>query len=215
MSAPAAFLVGVAGGSGSGKSALCRALAGALGPAHVAQLCHDAYYRDRGELPAAARAALNYDAPDALDTPLFLEHLSALRAGRPARPPRYCFSTHRRIGDDDVVEPRPIVLVEGILLLHEPEARGLLDLALFLDVPDEIRLARRIARDTTERGRTRRSVLSQFEATVRGAHAAYVEPTKAFADLVLYNVGRVDRVAAVAATAIRGELARRGVAEAA
>ena len=215
MSAAAAFVVGVAGGSGSGKSALCRAVAGALGPEHVARLCHDAYYRDRGELPAAERAALNYDAPDALDTPLFLEHVRALRAGRPARPPRYCFSTHRRIGDDDVVEPRPIVLVDGILLLHEPEARGLLDLALFLDVPDEIRLARRIARDTTERGRTRRSVLSQFEATVRGAHAAYVEPTRAFADLVLYNVGRVDRVAAVAATAIRGELARRRVVEAA
>ena len=211
----APFVVGVAGGSGSGKTALCRALAGALGPEGVALLCHDAYYRDRGELPAAERAALNYDVPDALDTPLFLEHVRALRAGLPARPPRYCFSTHRRIGEDAVVEARPVLLVEGILLLHEPQARRLLDLALFLDVPDDVRLARRIARDTSERGRTRRSVLSQFEATVRGAHAAYVEPTKSFADLVLYNVGRVDHVAAVAATAIRGELARRRVAEAA
>jgi uridine kinase len=213
VSAP--FVVGVAGGSGSGKTALCRALAGALGPARVAMLCHDAYYRDRSELPAAERAALNYDVPDALDTPLFLEHLRALRAGLPARPPRYCFSTHRRIGEDGVVEPRPVLLVEGILLLHDAEARRLLDLALFLDVPDEVRLARRMARDTSERGRTRRSVLSQFEATVRGAHAAYVEPTKAFADLVLFNVGRADRVAERAAGVVREQLARRRVVEAA
>jgi uridine kinase len=190
-------------------------LAGALGPEHVAMLYHDAYYRDRSERPAAQRAALNYDVPDALDTPLFLEHLRALRAGLPARPPRYCFSTHRRIGEDAVVEPRPVLLVEGILLLHDAEARRLLDLALFLDVPDEVRLARRMARDTSERGRTRRSVLSQFEATVRGAHAAYVEPTKAFADLVLFNVGRVDRVAETAAGVVREQLARRRVVEAA
>ena len=213
MSAP--FVIGVAGGSGSGKTALCRALAGALGPARVATLCHDAYYRDRSELPAAERAALNYDVPDALDTPLFLEHLRALRAGLPARPPRYCFSTHRRIGEDAVVEPRPVLLVEGILLLHDAEARRLLDVALFLDVPDGLRLARRIARDTSERGRTRRSVLSQFEATVRGAHAAYVAPTKAFADLVLSNIGRVDRVAELAAGVVREQLARRRVVEAA
>ena len=213
MSRP--FVIGVAGGSGAGKTALCRALAGALGPGRVSMLCHDAYYRDRSGLPAAERAALNYDVPDALDTPLFVEHLRALRAGRPVRPPRYCFVTHRRIGDDAVVESLPVVLVEGILLLHEPEARALLDLAFFLDVPDEVRLARRIARDSAERGRTRRSVLSQFEATVRGAHAAYVEPTKALADLVLYNVGRVDRVAEVAAAVVVEQMARRRLVEAA
>ena len=213
MNAP--FVVGVAGGSGSGKSALCRALAGALSPDRVDVLCYDAYYRDRSDLPAAERAALNYDVPEALDTALFLEHLRALRAGRSARPPRYCFVTHRRIGEADAVEPRAVLLIEGILLLHDVEVRRLLDLAMFLDVPDEVRLSRRIARDTTERGRTRRSVLSQFEATVRGAHAAWVEPTKAFADLVLYNVGRVDRVAEVAAQVIRQQLARRGMAEAA
>lgn len=213
MSSP--FVVGVAGGSGSGKTALCRTLAGALGPARVSMLCHDAYYRDRGDLPAAERAAVNYDVPDAFDTPLFLQHLRGLRAGRPARPPRYCFVTHRRIGDDAAIEPRPVLLVEGILLLQEADVRALLDVAFFLDVPDDVRLARRIARDTSERGRTRRSVLSQFEATVRGAHAAHVEPTKAFADVVLSNVSRVDRVAEVAAQVIRERMARRGVVEAA
>lgn len=208
MSAPP-FAVGIAGGSGSGKSALARALAGSLGPERVASLCYDAYYADRGDLPAAERAALNYDVPEALDTELFLAHLAALRDGQPVRPPRYCFSTHRRIGADHPVEPRPLVLVEGILLLHDPRARALLDLSIFLDVPDETRLARRMARDVGERGRTRRSVLSQYEATVRGAHARYVEPTKPLADLVLLNVGRLDRVAEVAATVILDRAARR------
>jgi uridine kinase len=175
----------------------------------VAAVCHDAYYRDRGDLPAAERAALNYDVPEALDTELFLADLAALRAGRPVQPPRYCFSTHRRIGVEAAVEPRPIVLVEGILLLHDPRARALLDLSIFLDVPDGARLARRLARDVTERGRSRRSVLSQYEATVRGAHARYVEPTKTLADLVLINVGRLDRLAEVAAAVILDRAARR------
>jgi len=213
MSTP--FVVGVAGGSGSGKTALCRVLAGALGPEHVSMLCYDAYYRDRRELPAAERAALNYNIPEALDTPLFLEHLQALRAGRSVRPPRYCFVTHRRIGEAAAIEPRRVLLVDGILLLHEAETRQLLDLTFFLDVPDEMRLARRIARDTTEQGRTRRSVLSQFEATVGGAHAQYVAPTKAFADVVLSNVARVDRVSEVATEVIRARLRRHRLAEAA
>jgi uridine kinase len=203
------FAVGIAGGSGSGKSALVRALTGALGPQRVATLGHDAYYRDRGELPAVERTALNYDVPDALDTELFLTHLAALRTGQPVRPPRYCFSTHRRIGVEEVLEPRAILLVEGILLLHDPRARALLDFSIFLDVPDGARLSRRMARDVSERGRTRRSVLSQFEATVRGAHATYVEPTKSLADLVLLNVGRLDRLAEVAATVIEDHVARR------
>jgi uridine kinase len=213
MSAP--FLVGVAGGSGSGKTALSRVLAGALGPEHVSMLCYDAYYHDRRELPAAERATLNYNVPEALDTPLFLDHLRTLRAGRAVRPPRYCFVTHRRIGEAAAVEPRRVLLVEGILLLHDAEIRHLLDLTFFLDVPDEVRLARRIARDTTEQGRTRRSVLSQFEATVGGAHARYVAPTKAFADVLLSNVARVDRVAEVATEVIRARLRRRRLAEAA
>jgi uridine kinase len=203
------FVVGIVGGSGSGKSSLVRVLTSVLGAERVVTLCHDAYYQDRGQLPAAERAALNYDVPEALDTELFLAHLSALRAGLPVRPPRYCFSTHRRIGVEDAVEPRPLVLVEGILLLHDARVRALLDLSIFLDVPDGARLARRLARDVSERGRTRRSVLSQYEATVRGAHAAFVEPTKALADLVLLNVGRLDRLAEVAATVIGDHVARR------
>jgi uridine kinase len=212
MSAAPAFVVGIAGGSGAGKSALAGAMAAALGPERVAALCHDAYYRDRGDLPAAARAALDYDAPDALDTPLFLSDLRALRAGRPVRPPRYCFSTHRRIGAASVVEPRAIVLVEGILLLHDPAIRELLDFSIFVDVPEELRLARRVARDTADRGRTRRSVLAQFDATVRAAHARWVEPTRELADLVVENASRVDRLAEIAVAMVRERMARREVA---
>lgn len=209
MSALRPFAVGIAGGSGSGKSSLVRALTGIGGAERVATLSFDAYYRDRGERPAAERASLDYDVPDALDAELFLAHLAALRAGQRVRPPRYCFSTHRRVGVEDPVDPRPIVLVEGILLLHDPRARALLDLSIFLDVPDGARLSRRMARDVSERGRTRRSVLSQYEATVRGAHATYVEPTKTLADLVLLNVGRLDRLAEIAAAVIDDHMARR------
>ena len=209
MSALRPFAVGIAGGSGSGKSSLVRALTGIVGAERVATLSFDAYYRDRGDLPAAERAALNYDVPDALDAELFLAHLAALRAGQRVRPPRYCFSTHRRVGVEDPLDPRPIVLVEGILLLHDPRARALLDLSIFLDVPDGTRLSRRMVRDVSERGRTRRSVLSQYEATVRGAPATYVEPTKTLADLVLLNVGRLDRLAEVAAAVIDDHVTRR------
>lgn len=207
MSTP--FVVGVTGGSGSGKTALCRVVAGALGPADVSLVSHDSYYRDRHELAAAERAALNDNVPDAFDTPLFLEHLGALCAGCPVRPPRYCFVTHCRLGLEAVVEPRRVLLVEGTLLLHEPEIRRLLDVTFFLDVRDDVRLARCMRRGTTERGRARLSVLAQFEATVGGAHARYVEPTKAFADVVLSNVARVDRVAEVATEVIRARLSRR------
>src|SRR5262249_54892424 len=131
------------------------------------------------------------------------------------RPPRYCFITHRRVGEDAVVEPRRVLLVEGILLLHDPHTRHLLDLTFFLDVPDDVRLAPPMRRGAPARGPARHSVLAQFEATVGGAHARYVEPTKAVADVVLSNVARVDRVAEVATEVIRARMNRRRVADAA
>lgn len=209
MSASRPFVVGIAGGSGSGKSTLVRALTALLGGERVATLAHESYYCDRGELPAAQRARLPDDTPDALDTELFLEHLAALRVGRAVRPPRYCFSTRRRIGVEAPVEPRAILLTDGVLLLHDPRVRALLDLSVFLDVPDATRLARRTAGDVGGDPRTRRSRLAVYDATVGGAHARYVEPTKAFADLVLLNVGRLDRVAEIAASVIADRVDRR------
>lgn len=203
------LIVGMAGGSGSGKTSLARALAGTLGPDRVALLCHDAYYRDRGALPPEARGTLNYDVPEALDQQLFLEHLGALRAGLPVRPPTYCFVTHRRTGAGDPLPPRPIVVVEGILLLWEPAVRAALDLSIYIDAPEEVRLERRLARDVAERGRTVAAALVQFRTTVRDAHRAYVEPTRTMADLVLGNVAPLERVVEVAAAVVLDRLARR------
>lgn len=206
---PAPLLVGIAGGSGSGKSSLAGTLVTTLGPAQAARLAHDAYYRDRATLPAPARAALDYDMPEAFDQTLFLDHLAALRAGRPVRPPVYCFATHRRTGHATPVAPRPIVIVEGILLLWDPAARAALDLRIYLDAPERVRLERRLARDVAERGRTADDVLAQFASTVREAHRTYVEPTRAMADLVLGTGGRLEPIAEIAAAVILDRLARR------
>jgi uridine kinase len=205
----APLLVGIAGGSGSGKSSLALALAATLGGDEVACLSHDAYYRDRSAIAPAARSAVNYDVPEALDLPLFLADLNALRAGRPVRPPVYCFATHCRTGQAAAVPTRPIVLIEGILLLWEPAVRAALDLSIFLDAPEELRLARRVARDVAERGRTAEAARWQFQTTVRDAHRAYVEPTRAMADLVLANAAPLGRVVEIAAAVILDRLARR------
>jgi uridine kinase len=207
---PGPLLVGIAGGSGSGKSSLAGALASTLGAAAVSRLSQDAYYRDRSAQAPAARSAVNYDVPDALDAPLFLADLGALRAGRPIRPPMYCFSTHCRTGQAEPVVPRAIVLIDGILLLWEPAVRAALDLSIYLDAPEDLRLMRRIARDVAERGRTAEDARWQFQTTVREAHDAFVEPTRAMADLVLANVAPLERVVEVAAAVILDRLARHG-----
>ena len=209
MSAQRPFAVGIAGGSSSGKSALIRALVSSLGEDRVATLRYEAYYHDHRDVPAVQRAALGYEAPEAVDTELFLEHLASLRAGRAVTPPRFCFSTHRRRSVEAAVEPRPILLIEGVLLLHDPRVRALLDLTIFLDVPDAVRVSRATRGDAVEDGHARRSGLRVYDAIARGIHARYVEPTKAFADLVLLNAGRLDRVAEIAATVILDRVERR------
>lgn len=203
------YLVGIAGGSGSGKTTLAAAVVDTLRPLPVSRLPLDAYYRDRGGLPPAERAGLNFDVPEALDLPLFVRDLQALRRGRPVRPPAYCFVTHRRLGRAAVVAPADVVLVEGILLLHDSRARALLDLRLYLDAPTKLRLTRRLARDTRERGRTAESVMAQCRTSMLPAHLEYVEPSREWADVVLVNAGRIEPVAEVAAALIRAHRERR------
>src|SRR5262245_6039736 len=200
------FLVGIGGGSGAGKPALVRGIADVLGPARVAVLAQDLYYRDRADLDDAQRDALDFDAPEALDEDRFRADLGALRRGEPVVPPRYCFATHRRLDGATPVKPREFVLIDGILLFHDPAVRAALDLRIWVEASDQLRLARRIARDTIARGRTEGAVIAQCRATVLPAHARWVEPTKAFADLVLLNAGRLDAVVEVAATVIRTRL---------
>lgn len=210
MAAHGPFLVGIAGGSGSGKTALAHALRESLRPARAVSFAQDAYYRDRGALPPAARARLDFDAPDAFDLDLFVEHLATLRRGGRVRPPRYCFVTHRRRGRGAAVGPADIVLVEGLFLFVDPRARELLDLLIYLDAPEPLRLARRLARDVAERGRTEQSVTSQYRRSAWPAHRRYVEPSRAWADVVLVNAGGLVALAEVATTIIRARHARAG-----
>jgi uridine kinase len=202
------FLVGIAGGSGSGKTTLARALVETLASVGVAVVSHDAYYRDRSGV-AGGLEMLDWDVPEALDQPAFLADLHRLRSGASVRPPCYCFASHRRLGRGPRVVARPVVLVEGILLFHDPDVRATLDFRIFLDAPVAVRAARRLARDTAERGRTRDTVLRQLAASVHPAHATYVEPTKVFADLILLTAGPLPPLVEVASTVIRARLAAR------
>ncbi len=175
---------GVCGGTGAGKSTFVAQLIDRL-DVDVAVVPFDAYYHDLAHLPAEERAAANFDHPDSLDYELFVEHLGALRRGEPIDVPRYDFATHSRSGPPTRIEPRPLVIAEGILLLSFPEIGELLDLALFLDVPEDVRFARRLERDVAERGRDPDGVRRQWENTVSPMHDEFVQPCAALADEVV------------------------------
>jgi uridine kinase len=179
--------VGIAGGTGAGKSVLAAALEQAFDAERVLRIPQDAYYRDRAEQSAEARAALNFDHPDALESELLVAHLRELRAGRAVDVPVYDFARHRRAVQTWRAEPRPLVVVDGILALADPELRACFDLRIFVDAPEDLRLRRRVARDVAERGRSAESVRAQFAATVRPMHALFVEPSRAHADLIVAN----------------------------
>lgn len=179
------FVFGICGGSGAGKTTLTSRLIERLGDAEATVLAYDAYYRDLSHLPFAERRRRNYDHPDSLDSELFLEHLDALRRGISVDVPVYDFSTHTLSGRFERVEAARLLLVEGILLLTLAEAVERLDYSVFLDVPEDVRLQRRIHRDMTERGRPEDHVRRQFAATVAPMHDAYVQPSRHRADRIV------------------------------
>lgn len=189
------FVFGIAGGTASGKTTVARELAERTGALLVS---HDRYYRDllRPELA-------NFDHPEALETSLLVEHLGELRGGRAVALPTYDYATHRRTPTTERVSPRPVIVVEGILVLADAALRACFDLKVYVDAPDDVRLARRLRRDVRERGRTLEGVLDQYLATVRPMHLAHVEPSRAHADLVLDGTHRsttlVDHLAAAIA----------------
>jgi uridine kinase len=179
------LMIGIAGGTGAGKSTIARRLAEPLPKDAISCIEHDAYYRDRPELSAEARAALNYDHPDSLDGPLFFQHLQSLKAGKAIEKPEYDFVTHRRAAETVRVEPRPVVIVEGILLFVDASIRDLLDICIYVDTDPDIRVFRRIRRDMESRGRTFESIRKQYYETVRPMHLEFVEPSKRYADLII------------------------------
>ena len=183
------LLIGIAGGTGSGKSTVARKIADGLPADSVAVIDHDSYYRDRSDLTFEARTTLNYDHPDALDNELLVQHLESLRAGRGVDVPNYDFKTHARLAERRRVEPPRILIVEGILVFVEERVRSLLDVKIFVDTDADIRVFRRIRRDLEQRGRSFQQVREQYYATVRPMHLQFVEPSKRWADLIVPEGG--------------------------
>lgn len=200
------FTLAIAGGSGSGKTSLTRALVGLLGPAECAVLDHDSYYRDLAHLPLTDRAEVNFDHPESLENELLAHHVTELRRGRAVERPCYDFANHTRTKVTRRVEPRPVIVVEGILLLAVPELRDAFDLRVFVDTPADVRALRRVQRDIVERGRTVESVVHQYLATVRPMHERFVEPARATADLVLGWQHQPHEWAATVLATVRGRL---------
>ena len=179
------LVIGVAGGSGSGKTTVVRRIVDSLGPEHVTLLDHDRYYRDRNDLRLEERAALNYDHPDSLETDLLVQHVRELRAGRAVEAPRYDFTRHARLTEKETLQPRRALIVEGILIFTDAALRELIDIKVFVDTDSDTRFIRRLQRDVAERGRTMESVIDQYQSTVKPMHREFVEPSKRYADVII------------------------------
>ncbi len=190
-------VIGVAGGTGSGKSTLVRKLLDAFGGgngegeggASVAMLCHDSYYKSHSELTLEERAKLNYDHPGAFDTAMMVEHIKELKNGVPVAQPVYSFVDHNRTGETVLVKPSRVVIVDGILIFENRELREQMDIKVFVDTDADVRLARRILRDVIDRGRTMESVINQYLNTVKPMHEEFVEPSKRYADVIIPEGG--------------------------
>lgn len=202
------FLIGIAGGSGSGKTTVATEIIDAVGRADVAVVELDRYYRNRTDLQFDERCLVNYDHPDAFEWPLLLEHLNALRAGDTIDAPVYDYADHSRSAETTTIQPTPVVVVDGILTLYEPSLRELFDLRVFVDVDADLRFIRRMERDIAERGRTAESVVEQYLATVRPMHMTFVEPTKRYADVIIPNGGRNPAVQVLMSALMREKAGR-------
>ena len=181
--------IGVAGGTGSGKTTVANVILERVGKQRIAYLPHDAYYRELGNLPPDQKAAMNFDHPDSLETKLMIKHIEQLKLGNPIEIPIYDFSTHSRTNRTIRVEPHPVIIVEGILLFADKKLRDLLDVKIFVDTDPDIRFIRRLQRDITERGRTTENVIQQYLTTVRPMHLEFVEPSKRYANVIIPEGG--------------------------
>lgn len=194
----AAVCIGVAGGTGSGKTTVAMEILRQVGRDHIVHINQDRYYRDLAHLTDEERVRHNFDHPSAIEEELLLDHILSLKAGHPAELPVYDFTRHLRTSAVELLEPRPIVLLEGILILAIPELRELLDVRIFVDTDADLRFIRRLQRDIAERGRSVESVVTQYLTTVRPMHLEFVEPSKRWADLIIpeggFNTVAIDLV---------------------
>lgn len=184
------IIIGIAGGTGSGKTTLTERLRDHFGQNEVSVINHDSYYKRHDELPYAERCKLNYDHPDSFDTELMVQHLQALRRGKAVEVPVYNYAIHNRSDQTITVRPAPVIIVEGILIFASPELCELMDLKVFVDTDADVRILRRIVRDVKARGRTLDSVVTQYLTTVKPMHEQFVEPSKRKADLIVPEGGR-------------------------
>jgi uridine kinase len=183
------LVIGVAGGSGSGKTTVTNAILDRVGRERIAVLPHDSYYHDLSHLPLEQRAQVNFDHPDAFDNALYLAHLDTLARGEPVALPTYDFTTYVRLPEVLMVAPQPVALLEGILIFADAALRERMSVKLFVDAESDLRIIRRIQRDTSSRGRSVNSVIEQYLKTVRPMHLEFVEPSKRYADIIIPSGG--------------------------
>ncbi len=199
-SQPVPLVIGIAGGSGSGKTTVAQEILNRVGPSRIAYLPHDAYYRDLSGLPPVQRAEVNFDHPHSLENELLIQHVLQLRDYQTVELPVYDFSIHTRTEKTITIKPQRVIMVEGILIYTEPELRKLFDIRIFVDTDSDLRFIRRLQRDLTERGRTTESVIHQYLKTVRPMHLEFVEPSKRYADVIIpeggFNTAALDMVVA-------------------
>ncbi|MEP6946161.1 MAG: uridine kinase [Acidobacteriota bacterium] len=185
------MIIGICGGTGSGKTTIARSIVESVGEGKVVLVEQDSYYRNLADMPLDERHQANFDHPDSLDSEMLVNHLLRLKQGLDIEMPLYDFKTHTRSDSVLVIKPRPVVIVEGILIFAEPRVLDLLDVRVFVDTPDDIRLMRRLRRDITERGRTFDRTLEQYERTIRPMHFEFVEPSKRHADIIIPEGGQM------------------------
>lgn len=202
------LVIGIAGGTGSGKTTVANVILDRVGAQRIAYLAHDAYYKDLQELPFAQRHQINFDHPNSLDTDLLIHHLRELREWHSIELPVYDFKTHSRTDHTLTIQPQPVIIVEGILIFADAELRNLFDVKIFVDTDADIRFIRRLQRDIQERGRTTASVINQYLSTVRPMHLEFVEPSKRYADVIIpeggLNTVAMDMVVARIESLLRG-----------
>ncbi|WP_020587445.1 uridine kinase [Desulfobacter curvatus] len=194
MDRPQSYVIGIAGGSGSGKTWLINRILQHTGPDRVTVIRHDWYYKHHPHLPSSDRAPVNYDHPDALDTALLAKQLRALLDGQSATAPQYDYNTHLRLAQTLTIRPCPVIIIDGILIFTDPALRAMMDLKVYVDADPDIRFIRRMTRDIEHRGRTRKSVVRQYLETVKPMHDRFVAPSRRYADIIFPGSGQNDSV---------------------